>query len=92
MIHYGKELSGDLMIRLTPDEVNEVYQMILSAGLQQRRSFCGLKAYIEDNYRDRITPTKKTTVLSGSAVTTQSKDRLATGTAPVPDGSAVGEK
>lgn len=54
MVHYGKEPTGELLIRLSPDEVNEVYQMLLSAQLPQRRAFYGLKAYIEENFREQI--------------------------------------
>ncbi len=54
MIHYGKELSGELLIRLSPDDVNEVYQVLMTAGLLQRRTFYGLKRYIEDEYREQL--------------------------------------
>lgn len=54
MVHYGKEPTGELLIRLSPDEVKEVYQMLLSAQLPQRRAFYGLKQYIEENFREQI--------------------------------------
>ena len=55
MVHYGKEPTGELLIRVSSDEVNDVYQTLLGVGLLQRRTFYGLKAYIEDNYKEQIT-------------------------------------
>lgn len=56
MIHYGKEpKNGDLHIIVSPDEVSEVYELINSASQLQRRTFYGLKAYIEDEYKPQIT-------------------------------------
>lgn len=56
MIHYGKEpKTGDLNIIVPPDEVKEIYELINSTTLLQRRTFYGLKAYIEDNYKEQIT-------------------------------------
>jgi len=55
MIHYGKEpQTGDLNIIVPPDEVSEVYKLINSTTLLQRRTFYGLKAYIEDEYKEQI--------------------------------------
>jgi len=54
MVHYGKEPSGELLIRLSPDEVSEAYQVLMTAGLLQRRTFYGLKQYIEENYSEQI--------------------------------------
>ena len=54
MVHYGKEPTGELLIRLSPEEMKDIYQMLLSAQLPQRRTFYGLKAYIEENYREQI--------------------------------------
>lgn len=51
MIHYGKAPSGDLEIRVSPEDVGEVYEVLMSAGLMQRRGeFHGLKKYIEENF------------------------------------------
>ena len=50
MIHYGKAPSGDLEIRVSPEDVGEVYEVLMSAGLMQRRVFYGLKSYIEENF------------------------------------------
>ena len=56
MIHYGKEpQSGDLNIIVPPGEVKEIYELINSTTLLQRRTFYGLKAYIEDNYKEQLT-------------------------------------
>ena len=56
MIHYGKEpQTGDLNIIVSLDEVKEIYELINSTTLLQRRTFYGLKAYIEDNYKEQLT-------------------------------------
>ena len=52
MIHFGKEPSGTLRIEADGDDVRQLYQVILSAGLEQRRVFHGLKTLIEDEYKD----------------------------------------
>lgn len=39
---------------MPPDEVKEIYELINSTTLLQRRTFYGLKAYIEDNYREKL--------------------------------------
>lgn len=54
MVHYGKEPEGELLIRVSPDDVGEVYGMLESAGLLQRRVFDGLKGYIAENYREEL--------------------------------------
>ena len=36
MIHFGKEPSGDLSIRISPDEVGEIFDLLQTAGLLQR--------------------------------------------------------
>lgn len=54
MIHYGKEPSGDLEIRISADDVCEIYQVLESASLLQRRTFDGLKAYIKKEYADEL--------------------------------------
>ena len=69
MIHYGKEPSGDLSIRVSAEDVGEVYEVLQTAGLLQRRTFNGLKNYLKENfqteleqYRSRMTaqiPVKK---------------------------------
>lgn len=54
MINYGKHLDGDLEIRIPANEVAELWRVIDTAALQQRRTFYGLRAYIEENYNDEL--------------------------------------
>lgn len=54
MIHYGKEPSGDLEIRVSADDVGEIYSLLESACLLQRRTFNGLKEYISKNYANEL--------------------------------------
>ena len=54
MIHYGKEPSGDLDIRVSAEDVGEVYEMLQTAGLLQRRTFNGLKDYLTKNFADEL--------------------------------------
>ena len=51
MIHYGKTPSGDLEIKVSADNVGEVHNMLYSSGLLQRRTFHGLKAYIDEHFK-----------------------------------------
>lgn len=50
MVHYGKTQSDELQIIVSGDDVESLRQTILSACLEERRAFFGLKKYIEDNY------------------------------------------
>ncbi len=54
MIHYGKEPSGDLNIRVSPDDVGEVFEVLQTAGLLQRRTFSGLKDYLRENFQAEL--------------------------------------
>lgn len=54
MIHYGKEPSGDLSIRVSAEDVGEVFEVLQSAGLLQRRTFNGLKDYLIKNFADEL--------------------------------------
>ena len=54
MIHYGKEPSGDLSIRVSAEDVGEVYEVLQSAGLLQRRTFSGLQDYLTKNFADEL--------------------------------------
>ena len=54
MIHYGKEPSGDLNIRVSAEDVGEVYEVLQSAGLLQRRTFNGLKDYLTKNFKAEL--------------------------------------
>ena len=54
MIHYGKEPSGDLSIRVSAEDVGEVYEVLQSAGLLQRRVFNGLQSYLKENFKAEL--------------------------------------
>ena len=55
MIHFGKApQTGDLEIRISPDEVGEAYETLQSAGLLQRRAFDSMKRYIEQEYQPEL--------------------------------------
>lgn len=54
MIHYGKEPSGNLRIEVPAEEVGEVYKVLDSAGLLQRRTFDGMKRYIESEFKEEL--------------------------------------
>ena len=54
MIHYGKSLDGDLQIIVNEEHIEALRQVILSASLEQRRIFYGLKHYIEENFQENI--------------------------------------
>lgn len=59
MIQFGKETTGDLLIRISPDDVGEVLDVIQSANLQQRRVFNPLKDYIKGQYVDDLLAHRK---------------------------------
>lgn len=50
MIHYGKTTQGDLEVIVSSDDVREVYGLLSTAGLLQRRAFDGLRRYVEKEY------------------------------------------
>ena len=54
MVHYGKNPEGELLIRVSPDDVGEVYETLQSAGLLQRRTFDGLKRYVAEQFADEL--------------------------------------
>ena len=54
MIHYGKEPSGDLSIRVSAEDVGEVYEVLQTAGLLQRRTFSGLQDYLTKNFKQEL--------------------------------------
>jgi len=54
MFHYGKTPSGDLDIRVSAEDVGEVYEVLQTAGLLQRRTFNGLKDYLTKNFADEL--------------------------------------
>ena len=55
MVHYGKTNYGkrqtdELQIIVSDDDIESLRQMILTASLQERRKFFGLRKYIEENF------------------------------------------
>ena len=54
MIHYGKTPDGDLDFRVSADDVGEIYGLLESSGLLQRRTFDGLKEYIKKEFADEL--------------------------------------
>ena len=54
MIHYGKEPSGDLNIRVSAEDVGEVFEVLQTAGLLQRRTFNGLQDYLTKNFKAEL--------------------------------------
>ena len=54
MIHYGKTPQGDLEMMVSADDVGEIYSVLGSAGLLQRRAFNSLKEYIEQEFADDL--------------------------------------
>ena len=54
MIHYGKEPSGDLSIRVSAEDVGEVFEVLQTAGLLQRRTFNGLQDYLKKNFQEEL--------------------------------------
>jgi hypothetical protein len=54
MIHYGKEPSGDLSIRVSTEDVGEVFEVLQTAGLLQRRTFNGLRDYLTKNFQAEL--------------------------------------
>lgn len=45
---------GEFLMRMPQEAVSDLYEMILSAGLAQRRQFYGVKQQIEENYSDIV--------------------------------------
>ena len=54
MVHFGKKQDGELQIILTDQDVESLHRMIVSSSLMERRTFYGLKEYIETEYKDVI--------------------------------------
>ena len=54
MIHFGKEPSGDLQICISPDEVGEIFDLLQTAGLLQRRTFDSLGTYIKKEFATEL--------------------------------------
>jgi len=54
MIHYGKTPHGDLEIIASHEEIGELYSLMDSAGLLQRRTFDRLKEYIAIEFAEEL--------------------------------------
>ena len=50
MVHYGKTQTDELHIIISDDDIESLRQMIITASLQERRRFIGLRHYIEENF------------------------------------------
>jgi uncharacterized membrane protein YukC len=54
MIHYEKTPDGDLYLKVSAEDVGEVYSLLESAALLQRRTFDGLKTLIKEEFSDEL--------------------------------------
>jgi len=55
MVHFGKTQDDELQIIVTGQDIESLRRMIVSSALMERRTFYGLKEYIETEYKDIIT-------------------------------------
>lgn len=55
MVHFGKTQDDELQIIVTGQDIETLRRMIVSSSLMERRTFYGLKEYIETEYKDIIT-------------------------------------
>ena len=55
MVHFGKTQDDELQIIVTDQDIESLRRMIVSSSLMERRTFYGLKEYIETEYKDVIT-------------------------------------
>ena len=55
MVHFGKKQDDELQIIVTGQDIEALRRMIVSSSLMERRTFYGLKEYIETEYKDIIT-------------------------------------
>lgn len=54
MVHFGKTQDDELQIIVTGQDIEALRRMIVSSSLMERRTFYGLKEYIETEYKDII--------------------------------------
>ena len=54
MVHFGKTQDDELQIIVTGQDIESLRRMIVSSSLMERRTFYGLKEYIETEYKDVI--------------------------------------
>ena len=55
MVHFRKTQDDELQIIVTGQDIESLRRMIVSSSLMERRTFYGLKEYIETKYKDIIT-------------------------------------
>ena len=55
MVHFGKTQDDELQIIVTGQDIESLRRMIVSSSLMERRTFYGLKDYIETEFKDIIT-------------------------------------
>ena len=55
MVHFGKTQDDELQIIVTEQDIESLRRMIVSSSPMERRTFYGLKEYIETEYKDIIT-------------------------------------
>lgn len=54
MVHFGKKQDDELQIIVTGQDIESLRRMIVSSSLMERRTFYGLKEYIEKKFKDVI--------------------------------------
>ena len=54
MVHFGKKQDDELQVIVTGQDIETLRRMIVSSSLMERRTFYGLKEYIETEYKDVI--------------------------------------
>lgn len=55
MVHFGKTQDDELQIIVNGQDIETLRRMIVSSSLMERRTFYGLKEYIETEYKNIIT-------------------------------------
>ena len=54
MVHFGKTQDDELQIIVTGQDIESLRRMIVWSSLMERRTFYGLKEYIETEYKEII--------------------------------------
>ena len=57
MVHFGKKQDDELQIIVTGQDIESLRRMIVSSSLMERRTFYGLKEYIETEFKNVIDKT-----------------------------------
>lgn len=60
MVHFGKTQDAELQIIVTGQDIEALRRMIVSSSLMERRTFYGLKEYMETEFKDIITKQQAT--------------------------------